>query len=265
MPDVKWIKIVTDIFDNRKIKQIRKMPEGDAIIGVWLQILCLAGTINDVGMIYITKDLPYTDETLSNEFDRPLSTIRLALDTFRIFNMIEIVDNFLLVSNWEEYQNADALQRMRENNRLRNAKYRENKRLLLTQARDVSVMSRDAVEKSKRREEKSINIGADKPPTRQVFKPPSLEEITAYCKERKNDVCPERFHDFYAAKGWMVGKNKMKDWKACVRTWEQGNKASPQKQKFDYVQHGYTAEHFEKDRIESDEVLSEFYEKENQK
>ena len=53
-----------------------------------------------------------------------------------------------------------------------------------------------------------------------AFKTPTIEEIKAYCQERKNLVDPERFYDFYSSKGWMVGKNKMKDWKAAIRTWE---------------------------------------------
>lgn len=52
------------------------------------------------------------------------------------------------------------------------------------------------------------------------FKPPAIEEVQAYCKERNNNVDAQRFVDFYEAKGWMLGKNKMKDWKAAVRTWE---------------------------------------------
>lgn len=50
--------------------------------------------------------------------------------------------------------------------------------------------------------------------------PPSLEQVTEYCRERNNGIEPSTFIDFYASKGWMVGKNKMKDWKACIRTWE---------------------------------------------
>lgn len=52
------------------------------------------------------------------------------------------------------------------------------------------------------------------------FIPPTLEEVKEYCKERNNNVNPERFIDFYESKGWLVGKSKMKDWKASVRTWE---------------------------------------------
>jgi len=56
------------------------------------------------------------------------------------------------------------------------------------------------------------------------FTPPTIEEVKTYCNERRNQVSPETFIDFYSSKGWMIGKNKMKDWKAAVRTWERSNK-----------------------------------------
>jgi hypothetical protein len=55
---------------------------------------------------------------------------------------------------------------------------------------------------------------------RGTFVPPLLQEVQEYCSERKNGVEPQRFIDFYSSKGWLIGKNKMKDWKAAVRTWE---------------------------------------------
>ena len=60
-------------------------------------------------------------------------------------------------------------------------------------------------------------------PKTKRFKPPSVEEVQTYCKERRNNVDAQRFVDFYEAKGWMLGKNKMKDWKAAVRTWERND------------------------------------------
>mgnify|MGYP006928648358 FL=1 len=59
-----------------------------------------------------------------------------------------------------------------------------------------------------------------KKPKAKRFVPPTVAEVTAYCQERRNSINPEAFVDFYASKGWMVGKNPMKDWKAAVRTWE---------------------------------------------
>lgn len=63
------------------------------------------------------------------------------------------------------------------------------------------------------------------PPTRETrFSPPSLDEVQAYISERGSAVDAQQFVDFYASKGWMVGKNRMKDWKAAVRTWEKRRK-----------------------------------------
>lgn len=56
------------------------------------------------------------------------------------------------------------------------------------------------------------------------FKKPTIEEIAAYCAERKNNVDPQAFFDFYESKGWRVGNQSMKDWKACARTWERREK-----------------------------------------
>jgi len=70
-----------------------------------------------------------------------------------------------------------------------------------------------------------VSIGKDNNIGR--FTPPTLQEVTDYCSERNNNVDPQAFIDFYSSKGWMIGKNKMKDWKACVRTWERhDNKVS---------------------------------------
>lgn len=60
----------------------------------------------------------------------------------------------------------------------------------------------------------------EKEKTAKRFTPPTVEEVQAYCQERRNNIDPEQFVDFYASKGWKVGNNSMKDWKACVRTWE---------------------------------------------
>ena len=56
------------------------------------------------------------------------------------------------------------------------------------------------------------------------FYPPTLDEVKQYCEERKNNIDPMAFIDFYSSKGWMIGKNRMKDWKAAVRTWERKRK-----------------------------------------
>ena len=76
--------------------------------------------------------------------------------------------------------------------------------------------------------------------TKKRFTPPTLEEVTEYCQSRNNGVNPQRFIDFYASKGWMVGKNAMKDWKACVRTWEGRDKGQKKVIAQDFTQRDYS-------------------------
>lgn len=76
--------------------------------------------------------------------------------------------------------------------------------------------------KSKSKSKSNIIMG-DKSQRAARFTPPSLEDVQAYCEERKNDVDPQRFIDHYTANGWMRGKTKIKDWRAAVRTWERRN------------------------------------------
>ena len=90
-------------------------------------------------------------------------------------------------------------------------------------------------------EKKSIKEKTDKPSDTHRFVPPNIEEVAAYCKERNNGVDAERFVDFYASKGWYVGKNKMRDWRAAVRTWERDDakEAKTSKANSDYRRREY--------------------------
>ena len=149
MGEVKWIKVSTDMFNNnRKIKQIELMPEGDAILVIWLKLLLLAGNINDGGAIYLTPEIPYTDEMLANELRKPLTTVRLALSIFERYGMIEIVDDILMLSSWEKYQSADKLAEIREKNRIRQANYKKKQKELASGnvSSNVTVTLGNAVE-----------------------------------------------------------------------------------------------------------------------
>lgn len=129
MSEVKWIKITTDMFDNRKIKAIRKLPEGNNIILIWVMLLSLAGRCNASGMIFLTENIPYTNKMLADELDFEESVIYIALDTLEKFGMISRNENlFISVNNWAEYQSVDSMERIREQNRLRNIEYRKRKK-----------------------------------------------------------------------------------------------------------------------------------------
>ena len=92
------------------------------------------------------------------------------------------------------------------------------------------------------------------------FIPPTLEEVSAYCKERNNNVNPERFIDFYESKGWLVGKSKMKDWKASVRTWERDTNTTKEIKREDMPSwvNDPIKESSKEDEEEFDDILSTF-------
>lgn len=180
MADVKWIKIATNMFDNRKIKLIEVMPEGDAIIAIWFKLLCLAGTTNDSGTVYFTKDIPYTEEMLASIFSRPLTTVRLAIATFKNFEMIEVVDDFIQISNWEKYQNLDGLDKIREQTRKRVALHRLKQKKLQSNETQCNVICNatvtqcNALDKEEDKDKKALkeNIIKEK---NQPFSPFSLK------------------------------------------------------------------------------------------
>jgi len=86
---------------------------------------------------------------------------------------------------------------------------------------------------------------------RSRFSPPSVEDVTAYCRERKNGVDPQKFIDFYTAKGWMIGPNPMKDWKASVRTWEQRDNNTVQAPIKTVSAQRYTQREYDEDDLEA--------------
>ena len=106
---------------------------------------------------------------------------------------------------------------------------------------------------------------ADKP---HGFTPPNIQDVRAYCEERGNKVDPENFWDFYQAKNWMIGKNKMKDWKAAIRTWERGEaktyKGRPKSQTFfNYEEKPYDPEECERNNARLEQMLKEDFGIEN--
>ena len=128
MAEVQWIKLTTNIFDNRKIRHLRKLPDGDSIVLIWLMLLTIAGKCNAGGRIYLTERIPYDSKMLADELDFEENTVKLALEALQRFDMIEFDGAFLLISGWEEHQNIDGMDKIRENKRLAQARWREKQR-----------------------------------------------------------------------------------------------------------------------------------------
>ena len=263
MADVKWIKIVTDIFDDEKILLIESLPEADSIIVIWFKLLCLAGKQNNSGVFQINSHIPYTDEMFATIFRRKINTVRLALKTFEQYGMIEIINNTVTIPNWGKHQSIEQIEARREYQRNYQRQYYKMQKALaegenskrLEKCLDKhldddldngldkqNLNGLDKIREDKNREDKN----REEEPKRRRFTPPTVEDVHAYATEKgwsAAQFSAERFVDFYASKGWKVGKEPMRDWKAAARGWvsrrDQPAKAVQNNPALNYEQRDY--------------------------
>lgn len=205
-----WLKLKRDFFKRHDIQIIEGMPNGKDYILFYLKLLC--ESVDHEGNLRFSKEIPYNESMLSTITNTNIDVVRSAIKAFEQLHMIEVLDDGTFFMN--ECQKmiggeCGSAERVRI--------YREKQRLLQCNE-DVTECNENV----------TLEIDIDKDKKKEIYKErkvvtfhkPTLEEISSYCLERKNNVNPSKFYDFYESKGWMVGKNKMKDWKACVRTWE---------------------------------------------
>nr|WP_302597949.1 phage replisome organizer N-terminal domain-containing protein [uncultured Cellulosilyticum sp.] len=131
MAKVEWVKIYTDMFDNKKIKYIRALPEGNNILLIWIMLITMAGRCNENGYIFLTENIPYTPDLLAKELGFEVNTVIFALNSLQNLNMISISENNLIyICGWCEYQNIEGMDKIRLQNATRQARYREKKKLI---------------------------------------------------------------------------------------------------------------------------------------
>ena len=158
MAEVKWIKLNTAMFDNSKIKYIRTLPEGNNMVLIWVMLLSKAGKCNASGFIFLTENIPYTPQMLAAEFGFDVYLIELALGTFTKLNMIQLEEHIIKIAGWEEHQNIDGLDRIREQTRKRVAKYRENQKKLPSNVTGNDTVTGSNAIEEEREEEEEIDI-----------------------------------------------------------------------------------------------------------
>jgi predicted phage replisome organizer len=229
MAEVKWIKICTDIFDDEKLLLIESMPEADSIIAIWFKLLCMAGKHNNGGVFLLNNKVAYTDEMFATIFRRPLNTVRLALQTFETFGMVEIVNNTYTLPNWDKHQSLDKLEQAREQTRQRVAKHREKQKLLAecnaTCNATVTQCNADRIEEDKEEDKNKIREKIDYAQIKDLYNDIciSLPRLTVLSDKRKqaikarlNTYTIEQFTDMFTkaqASDFLKGANK-KNWQA---------------------------------------------------
>lgn len=125
MANADWIKIMTNIFEDRKILSIRALPEGRSLVLIWLHLLVEAGKTNDGGWIYLKADRGYTIHEFAKNFDESAQIIEVAIRVFESYEMIEIDKyNRVYIVNWFKHQSVEALEDIKEKSREQKAQYR---------------------------------------------------------------------------------------------------------------------------------------------
>lgn len=191
--EVKWIKITTNMFDNKKIKHLRKLPDGDKVVLIWVMLLTMAGRCNAGGMIFLTENIPYTPKMLADELDFEESTVAMALRALNDLGMIVNENGFFTVAGWEEYQNQAKLEEIREYNRIAKQKSREKQK-----AQQMRVLS--VLDKSRQNfDGQALDIDID---IKEIYKEksdiPDFDILSAF----------DKFYEAYPKKGNMTSAKR---------------------------------------------------------
>ena len=165
MAEVQWIRLIVGMFDGNSFKRIKRAQIGgvsyrDKLTAVWFELLDLAGKSNSNGCLIDNNEIPYHSfEDIATMLDREEDEIELCMQYFVKERMVEIIDNVYCLTNFMKYQNQEGLEKIREQNRLRQAKYKQRQKLLKGNVTDnVTITLGNAVEEDKERDkEKEIH------------------------------------------------------------------------------------------------------------
>jgi predicted phage replisome organizer len=243
-----YIKMPQGYLDDPRIKKLRKIAGGDTYTIIYLKLQLFS--LPNGGIITFEGIEETFEEELALKIDENVEDIKITLAFLAGQNLIEGNKNDYLLTEAASRigSETDSAERMR----IFRAKQKTQKQLTAQSANNVQgsdAILRD-IDRDKYRDKdidrsKEGVIGGEKvadAPTPKRFIKPTVEEIRTYCNERNNGIDPERFFDFYESKGWLIGKNPMKDWKAAIRTWEQRDNPKPKKEDKPSVK--YTKGHY---------------------
>ena len=215
MAEIKWVKLTTDMFDNRKIKHLRRLPEGNNIVLIWVMLLTMAGRCNSGGMIFLTENIPYTPKMLADELDFEESTVILAMKSLEQLNMIVTDGGFFSIAGWEEYQNIEGMDKIREQNRIRQANFKAKQKLLQGNVSSNVTLTLGNATEIELEKEKELKKDLY---TTTTTAAPSLIDVYFYFKEFIDEGAnkeAQKFHAYNELRGWSCLPN----WEAAADLW----------------------------------------------
>jgi len=224
MADIKkyyYLKLKDNFYDSDAMIILESMENGYLYSNILMKMYLRSLKTN--GRLMLNDRIPYNSQMLSKVVGHNKDVVEKAIQIFKELDLIEILDNgaiyMLDIQNYIGKSSDDA-----DRKRLYRDKIKEEKL-------SIGQMSDKCPDNSPLEIDIEINKEIDNNKllsTKKVFLKPTLEEVKQYCLERNNNISPQKFIDYYESVGWKVGKNPMKDWKACVRTWEGNQKQQAQ-------------------------------------
>ena len=227
-----YLRLKDNFFDSDELKILESMKDGYLYSNILLK-LYLRSLKND-GKLVVNERIPYSADMLASVTGHQVGTIKQALSVFKDLGLIDVLDNgaiyMLDIQNFIGKGSSEADRKREYRQRIET-----DRTNVQTNFRQISEKSPPEIEIEIEKNieiEKEIHSSAKSTTTkRKRFEKPTLSQITQYCLERNNNVNAEQFYDYYESNGWKVGKNSMKDWRACVRTWERNGYDKPIKKK----------------------------------
>ena len=227
-----YLRLKENFFDSDELKILESMKDGYLYSNILLK-LYLRSLKND-GKLVVNDRIPYNAEMLASVTGHQIGTVKQALSIFKDLGLIDVLENgaiyMLDIQNFIGKGSSEADRKREYRQRIET-----DRTNVQTNLRQISEKSPPEIEIELEKDieiEKEIHSSAKSTTTkRKRFEKPTLSQITQYCLERNNNVNAEQFYDYYESNGWKVGKNAMKDWKACVRTWERNGYDKPIKKK----------------------------------
>jgi predicted phage replisome organizer len=204
-----WLKLHRDFFKRHDVKIVESQENGKDYIIFYLKLL--TECIDHEGRLRFSDELPYDERMLATITDTNVDVVRSAVKAFIAMGLMERWDDGTYFMSKIDKMIGSETQWA--------AKKREQRALNSTEEDNVQALSKASPRNVRQEIETELEKekDRDKGETPKRFTPPTLEDVEEYCKEKGVDA--QKWHDHYTSNGWMVGRNKMKDWKAAVRTW----------------------------------------------
>lgn len=222
-----YIQLNVNFFEDERIDWLCEQKNGYAYVVLYLK-LCLK-TANNSGIL--TRQIgdmiiPYNVDKIAEITHINVDIVRVALELYKKIGLVYEADENC---NFMRLPEVPGMVGCVTQAALDKRKQREKKQIGDGQSPDNVQDNVQQELRVKSLELRDNSLDTEKETKRKRFTPPTVSEVSDYCKERGSNIDPEQFVDFYAAKGWKVGNQPMKDWRAAVRTWEKREERSPQK------------------------------------